>query len=241
MSLSPRSMRHWISAVIFGGALLGLAGEAQAAVRSWIGAAGNFSDATRWSTTSGGANDTTAPGSADVATFDGGGMFDELLGWAQGVQGGEAARFGCTQQSRARVGAHEHNLKRAEVNRGCKNQRIVRTEMIFRNQVATPCHVLTGDVHHVQTPAFYVCRDAIHRIGQVRWGQSVLTAMAIQRGVRFCQRDRGDDQCRSQFLVDALDDFRANLGFVPLHNGAGIEEIPHRSSTFLIAHLRDFF
>ncbi|MBI2889592.1 MAG: hypothetical protein HYY13_02295 [Nitrospirae bacterium] len=40
----------------------------------WIaGSAGNFGDNTRWSLSSGGANNTTAPGSNDLATFDGGG------------------------------------------------------------------------------------------------------------------------------------------------------------------------
>ena len=55
--------------------LLLCAVSAQAATKYWIGGtAGDFNDNSRWSTTSGGANDTTAPGSTDVATFDGSGL-----------------------------------------------------------------------------------------------------------------------------------------------------------------------
>ena len=68
-----KPLRRLSAALIVTAGLLGLAGEARAAVKYWIGAAGNVSDNTRWSTTSGGANNATAPGSADVATFDGGG------------------------------------------------------------------------------------------------------------------------------------------------------------------------
>ena len=47
----------------------------EAATKYWIGGtAGNFNDGTRWSTASGGANNTTAPGAADLATFDGNGL-----------------------------------------------------------------------------------------------------------------------------------------------------------------------
>ena len=54
---------------------LGCISEAEAVVKYWIGGtAGNFNDNTRWSTISGGANNTTAPGSADLATFNGSGL-----------------------------------------------------------------------------------------------------------------------------------------------------------------------
>ncbi|MBI3010898.1 MAG: LamG domain-containing protein, partial [Candidatus Omnitrophica bacterium] len=50
-------------------------GQAEAATKYWVGGtAGNFSDANRWALTSGGTDYTTTPGSADVATFDGGGV-----------------------------------------------------------------------------------------------------------------------------------------------------------------------
>ncbi|MBF0491558.1 MAG: FG-GAP repeat protein [Deltaproteobacteria bacterium] len=44
---------------------------AQAATKYWIGNGDSFSDDTKWSTSSGGTNDTTAPGLLDDATFDG--------------------------------------------------------------------------------------------------------------------------------------------------------------------------
>jgi len=47
--------------------------HADAATKYWIGSAGgSFSSDSNWSTTSGGSNDTTAPGTDDVATFNGG-------------------------------------------------------------------------------------------------------------------------------------------------------------------------
>ena len=52
------------------GLLLSLPAAAHAATKYWIGASGNFGDNTRWSTTSGGTNDTTKPGASDIATFD---------------------------------------------------------------------------------------------------------------------------------------------------------------------------
>ncbi|MEA2715655.1 MAG: hypothetical protein QOG91_683, partial [Candidatus Parcubacteria bacterium] len=46
---------------------------AHAAVKFWIGpGGGSFSNNLYWSTSSGGANNTTAPGAGDIATFDSG-------------------------------------------------------------------------------------------------------------------------------------------------------------------------
>lgn len=53
--------------------LLALPASASAATKYWIGPEdGSFANNAHWSTTSGGANDTTAPGTSDIATFDGG-------------------------------------------------------------------------------------------------------------------------------------------------------------------------
>jgi fibronectin-binding autotransporter adhesin len=66
-----------VRVVVAGMFLLMLSTSASAINKFWIGAgAGNFNDGTRWSTTSGGANNTTAPGAADEARFDGGGLGD---------------------------------------------------------------------------------------------------------------------------------------------------------------------
>ncbi len=59
-----------------------------ATVKYWIGASGaNFSDNANWSTSSGGSNDTTKPGSGDVATFDSGGNTNCTMDAAVNVAG----------------------------------------------------------------------------------------------------------------------------------------------------------
>ena len=60
--------------VLFSGSI------ANAAIKYWIGAgAGNFNNNTRWSLSSGGPNNTTAPGAADLATFNGSGLGDDTI------------------------------------------------------------------------------------------------------------------------------------------------------------------
>jgi len=57
---------------ITGFVMFGTPSAAEAATKYWIGSSGgNFSSNSNWSTTSGGSNDTTAPGSSDIATFNG--------------------------------------------------------------------------------------------------------------------------------------------------------------------------
>ena len=52
----------------------------QAANKYWVGTSGgNFSDNANWSTTSGGANDTTAPGTNDVAYFTSGDVDNAII------------------------------------------------------------------------------------------------------------------------------------------------------------------
>lgn len=54
--------------------------HAAGTTKYWIGQSGSgFSLDAAWSTTSGGANDTTAPGPEDVAVFDGGGAGDSII------------------------------------------------------------------------------------------------------------------------------------------------------------------
>ncbi|MBI2495893.1 MAG: GIY-YIG nuclease family protein [Candidatus Omnitrophica bacterium] len=76
--LKNRLARFLAQGVIaLGLAFTALTGQAEAAVKYWVGGtAGNFSDANRWATASGGTTYTTTPGSSDVATFDGGGTAD---------------------------------------------------------------------------------------------------------------------------------------------------------------------
>ena len=60
----------------------------EAATKYWIShATKNFNDATRWSTTSGGANDTTAPGASDIAVFDANGTADCAMSATVSVAG----------------------------------------------------------------------------------------------------------------------------------------------------------
>jgi hypothetical protein len=63
-------------------------GHAEAATKYWIGSAGgSFSDNANWSTTSGGSNNTTAPGTSDIATFDGGGNTNAAIDTTISVAG----------------------------------------------------------------------------------------------------------------------------------------------------------
>ena len=98
MDVKRRTMLRyrWMSAVAFG-VLLGLAGSAQAAVKYWIGlAGGNFSDPSTRATTSGGANNTTAPGPLSLLPKD------LCEGWV-------GKRFGGFPQEACRVEDFQHD------------------------------------------------------------------------------------------------------------------------------------
>jgi len=64
------------------------AADASATVKYWIGTGGDsFNDNAKWSTTTGGVNDTTAPGSSDIATFDANGNTNVALDTTVNVDG----------------------------------------------------------------------------------------------------------------------------------------------------------
>jgi hypothetical protein len=69
--------------IVFAVVVLGTfmtASSVHAATKYWIGpSGGNFSSNSNWSTSSGGANNTTHPGTSDVATFDGGDVNNATL------------------------------------------------------------------------------------------------------------------------------------------------------------------
>jgi hypothetical protein len=75
----------------------------------WTGAsAGNWSDANRWATTSGGSTYTTAPGAAERAVFDGGGLGSCTITSdvnVQGIQLGAAYTGTVTQGTGVKVTA----------------------------------------------------------------------------------------------------------------------------------------
>jgi hypothetical protein len=82
--MTPR----WLLSSGFAFALLCSATPAFAATKYWIGSpGGSFTSNSNWSTTSGGGNDTTAPGSSDIATFDGGGNTNATISSTVNVAG----------------------------------------------------------------------------------------------------------------------------------------------------------
>ena len=84
----PLLRRFLIPSLPFLLVFFALPATASAATKYWIGAnGGSFTSNSNWSTTSGGANDTTAPGASDVATFDGGTSTNAIISSAINVRG----------------------------------------------------------------------------------------------------------------------------------------------------------
>ena len=170
-----------------------------------------------------------------------GGARRVLPGRTQRIECGEAARLGRAQEARADIGADEDHVKGFQL-RGCgKYQGVMGRQLVSLDELATPCHMLTGHVQHVESANLEVSRDTVQRSGQLKVGESALPSMPTQRGVRFCERQAGHNQDSAGICKQALDEIRAHFGPVPLDKGAGVKEVPHGLLPFFIPQARDFF